>query len=280
MCAVCNEAGEDARGTRPSTRYHSHVRATIIGLGLIGGSIGRRLLDQGWDVGFLDPKVSLNDARRAYAAARKIDSLESIPAADLIILATPVDIARRLLASNFFSNDVTTVCSVMTPFAELARSGRPNIVAGHPFAGAEQSGLEAARIDLFQGKRWFVDKRSPSERVERLIESCGATATYVDSEEHDHAVAYTSHLPQLLSTALAAAIADSGVNLELFAGSGLRTFLRLAHSDAAVWRPIFEANAVALETAATDVIERIEAMLTGSDRDAFARANEVAKQLE
>jgi prephenate dehydrogenase len=255
------------------------VHTTIIGLGLIGGSIGRRLQDQGWDVGFLDPKVSLNDARRAYAAARKVESLETIPADDLVILATPVDVAHRLLTKNELPNTITTVCSVMAPFADLARVSESELVAGHPFAGSESSGLDAAQIGLFSGKRWFLDRNTPNDRVQRMVETCGATVTWVDPEEHDRAVAFTSHLPQLLSTALAAAIANSGVDLELFAGSGLKTFLRLAASERNIWRPIFEANATAMEEGATDVIDTIETILTGSDAEAFQRANEVAKKL-
>lgn len=254
------------------------MRATIVGLGLIGGSVGRRLLDQGWDVGFVDPAVTLNGARRAYAANRKIESIDVIPPEDLMIIATSVDVARRLLASNLFSNEITTVCSVMSPFVALRTRGM-NIVAGHPFAGSEQSGLDAAQIDLFAGKRWFLEQSTRSDVVERLVSSCGADAVYVDSEEHDRAVAFTSHLPQLLSTALASVIDQSGVNVELFTGTGLRTFLRLAGSDGKVWSPIFEANAAFMEEAATDLIEAVEAILTGNAAEAFRRANEVAKKL-
>src|SRR5690242_10832648 len=99
----------------------------IAGLGLIGGSIGKRLVERGWRVGYDDPNVPLEAAITARAAH------ELSSDADILIIATPVDVARKMRKS---ARVVTTVCSVMAPFADL--------VAGHPFAGSEKSGLAAA----------------------------------------------------------------------------------------------------------------------------------------
>lgn len=218
------------------------MRALIAGLGLIGGSIGMALRARGWRVAYLDPHVSLDEARRAGAAEDEGGD------ADVAILATPVDVAIGMLPG-LSAPVVTSVCSVMSP---LRAVGGDNFVAGHPLAGSHERGLSAANASLFDGKRWFVDRDVPV--VNQLIADCGAIRELVDAQTHDDAVALTSHLPQLLSTALAAYAERSGVDLK-FAGSGLRTFLRLAGSEASVWTPVLETNRSAIERHLENVIE-------------------------
>lgn len=238
------------------------MRALIAGLGLIGGSIGMALRARGWRVAYVDPHVALDDARRAGAAddAGPFD-------ADLVIVATPVDVALRTLDELARYGPVTTVCSVLAPF------DRDGVVAGHPLAGSQERGLAAARADLFRGARWFVTRRDTT--VDRMIDDCGATIDVVSAAEHDRAIALTSHLPQILSTALAAAIDPE---LLRFAGPGLQTFLRLAGSDASVWAPIVEANRERLDIEAKRVAAIVEAILAG-DRDAFAKARALYARL-
>lgn len=238
------------------------MRALIAGLGLIGGSIGMALRARGWRVAYVDPHVAIDDARRAGAAddAGPVD-------ADLVVIATPVDVAVRQLDELAHYGPVTTVCSVLAPF------DRDGVVAGHPLAGSQERGLAAARADLFRGARWFVTRRHAV--VDRMIEDCEATIEVVSAEEHDRAMALTSHLPQILSTALAAAIDPE---LLRFAGPGLRTFLRLAGSDASVWAPIVEANREQLDAEAKRVAAIAEAIVAG-DRDAFAKARALYARL-
>jgi prephenate dehydrogenase len=166
---------------------------------------------------------------------------------------------------------ITSLCSVMRPLRAVAPA---NFIAGHPMAGSHESGLAAARGDLYEGKKWFVDAHD--ERVERLVRDCGGVLQRVDAETHDRAVALTSHLPQLLSTALAAHLHDHDV-LD-FAGSGLRDFLRLSGSGAEMWGPIVDANREQIAPHAEAVAELVRAMLRG-DRDAFAKAQRVWKKL-
>jgi prephenate dehydrogenase len=229
----------------------SRRRALVAGLGLIGGSIGKALRAHGWHVAYIDPFV--DDPGDAADARGTFED-----DADVTILATPENVALEQLPKT--RGLVTSVCSVMTPFA--------SIVAGHPMAGSEQSGLAAARGDLFVGKRWFVSRDDAV--VRQLIDDCGAFADVVDPAEHDAAVALTSHLPQLLSTALAAYLGDRPELLR-FAGSGLATFLRLAGSDASIWAPIIAANRDAIAPHA-DAVARIVRDLLGGDAEAFHRA--------
>jgi prephenate dehydrogenase len=234
------------------------MRALIAGLGLIGGSIGIALRARGWRVAYLDPFV--DDA--GEAADERVSEFVS---ADVLVLATPVDVARDQVTEHRGRGTgvVTSVCSVMRPLRDVAGD---NFIAGHPFAGSEKRGLAAARGDLFVGKPWFVDREHPL--VAQIVDACGAKLEVVDVDDHDRAVALTSHLPQLLSTALAAQL--DGID-EKFVGSGLKTFLRLAESDASVWAPVFEANAQHVSEHLDAVVRIAREMLRG-DAGAFARA--------
>ena len=246
----------------------SAPRALIAGLGLIGGSIGMALRARGWRVAFLDPNVALNEAQRAAAADEKVESLSE---ADLIVLATPVDVAEKILGTRHPAL-ITSACSVMSPLRAL---GGENFVAGHPLAGSQERGLSAARADLFRGAVWFVDRNDPL--VARMILDCGAKQELVDAGEHDAAVALTSHLPQILSTALAAYLEEHGIE-DRFAGGGLRTFLRLAGSDASVWMPVLEANRANIAPHADAIAQIVKKILAG-DATAFRKAQRLWARL-
>jgi prephenate dehydrogenase len=250
----------------------SAPRALIAGLGLIGGSIGIALRAHGWRIAFLDPNVTLDEARRSSAADEKVDALGG---ADLTVLATPVDVAVNLLSTQHSALSTTTTtsaCSVMEP---LRRVGGRNFIAGHPLAGSQERGLSAARGDLFRGCVWFVDREDPL--VQRMIADCGARMEIVAPEEHDAAIALTSHLPQVLSTALAAYLDQHGIE-DRFVGNGLRTFLRLAGSDASVWMPVVNANSSRIAPHAEAVAKIAEEILAG-DAAAFERAQRLWARL-
>ncbi|MEA2164446.1 MAG: prephenate dehydrogenase [Thermoanaerobaculia bacterium] len=242
-------------------------RALIAGLGLIGGSIGIALRRRGWHVAYLDPNVSVDDARRAEAADDRADSFDY--AADLTILATPVGIAIDSLAQ--CRSLTTSVCSVMAPLRAAADAHRVAFVAGHPFAGSQERGLAAARGDLFENASWFIDRDDPV--VQEVIAACDARAELIDAAEHDRAVALTSHLPQILSTALAAHLHDQDVDPR-FIGPGLRTFLRLAGSDASVWSSIIEANRENIAPHADAVAQLVRKMIEEEGGEEFAKANQ------
>jgi len=241
-------------------------RALIAGLGLIGGSIGLALRRRGWHVAFFDsdPNLDPGDAADERVASLDVDT-------DVLILATPVDVAVRLVA-NTHAPIITSVCSVMVP---LRAAAGDRFVAGHPLAGSASRGISAARADLFENATWFIDRDDAV--VREIIAACGANAEIVDASDHDRAVALTSHLPQILSTALAAYLHDQNVDLR-FAGPGLRTFLRLAGSDASVWTPILDANRENLRPHVDAIAEIARAIVEG-DASSFTKANEVAKKL-
>jgi prephenate dehydrogenase len=239
----------------------------IAGLGLIGGSIGIALRRRGWHVAFFD---SDRDLHPREAADERVWSLDAD--ADVLILATPVDVAINLLA-DARAPVVTSVCSVMAP---LRAAGDERFIAGHPLAGSEQRGIAAARADLFNDATWFIDR--DNSVVREIIAACGAKAELVDATEHDRAVALTSHLPQVLSTALAAYLHDQNADLR-FAGPGLRTFLRLAGSEVSVWLPILDANRENLQPHLNGIAEIVRKIVNGDPAGAFAKANELLNNL-
>jgi prephenate dehydrogenase len=241
-------------------------RALIAGLGLIGGSIGLALRHRGWHVAFFDSDPNLEPGE---AADERVPSLDED--ADVVILATPVDVAVRLLA-NARAPIITSVCSVMAPLRAVADD---RFIAGHPLAGSSSRGVASARPDLFEGATWFIDRDDPT--IREIIAACGANAEIVDADEHDRVLALTSHLPQILSTALAAYLHDQNVDLR-FAGPGLRTFLRLAGSEASVWTPIIEANRENLRPHVDAIAEIVNAIVEG-DAASFANANDFFAKL-
>lgn len=225
---------------------------TIAGLGLIGGSIGIALRRKTWFVHYLDPHVDLHHARDSGAADERIEHAEG----DIVILATPVDVAMSLHPK---ARVVTTTCSVMSPFKEF--------IAGHPFAGSERNGLPYARADLFEGHPWFI--ASDDADVRAVIEACGAIPTVCDPAEHDAAMALTSHLPQVLSTALASLVEQKRID-PMFIGTGLKTLLRLAASSYEVWGSVLDANARNIAHAEKDLLRVINSM-TSDDFDRARR---------
>jgi len=244
--------------------------ALVAGLGLIGGAVGIALRRAGWRVTYLDPNVSLGDAQRAGAADARAETLDA--EADVAILATPVDVAIDLLRAATPFPLVTSVCSVMAP---LRAAARENFVAGHPMAGWHEGGLANAHQVKLAGARWYVDAAHPG--VEQVVRDCGALPVLADASQHDASMALTSHLPQVLSTALFAYLADRGV--EDFAGQGLRSF-RLAASDGEVWKPVLAANRDNLAPHAEAIAELVRAIIEGRDDDAFARARRLWRSLQ
>ena len=244
------------------------MKAHVVGLGLVGGSIGMALRRRGWSVSYDDPAVTEEEARARGAADHARNA-----GADVVILATPVDAALRILEHEPRAGGVTTsVCSVLAPLARAA-AAHGRFVAGHPMAGSQEHGLAAARADLFQQAKWFVDRHDPI--VAAVIGDCGAIEEVVEPREHDEAMAVVSHLPQVLSTALAAHLDERVLR---FAGPGLRTFLRLAGSEASVWRPILDANRDGIGPHAGAVAELVQRIIDG-DEEAFARARRLFEQL-
>jgi prephenate dehydrogenase len=269
----------------PSTHFH---RICIVGLGLVGGSWGLALKKCGTNarrVGFDRAEV----LRRALALGVVDEGGADLPAAvrgaDLIILATPVgvilDFLPRLKDQVSHQALITDVGSTKLAICRKAQElfgSNPLFLGGHPLAGKEKSGIQNAEAELFEGARYVLTPLTPDhlldERVKAfssLLEMLGARPFLSDALSHDRAVAFLSHLPQLVASGLASLIAEQSAQdflpLEL-AGSGFRDATRLAESPYPLWRDICLTNVENIRAALDFLIEKLEAIkLHLSDRE-------------
>jgi prephenate dehydrogenase len=227
----------------------------VVGLGLVGGSIARGLTRAGWRVLGVDRAGPLKAARAARAIARGFTALsDAARAADVVVLAAPPQANRRILRALAVLDPrpavVTDVGSVKAPICrEARRLGLGGFVGGHPMAGRERSGFAASSPDLFRGRTWVLvhaPEAAPQARVvARMARALGARVRRLSAEEHDRAVAFVSHLPQLVAWALLDAARRDGVAGRLLdvAGPGFADMTRLAGSPRRLWDGILSENA-------------------------------------
>jgi prephenate dehydrogenase len=228
------------------------VRVGVAGLGLIGGSIARGLSAAGHCVTGLDTAGVVARARRAGAIAEAATTIGALAAeADVVILAAPPRANLRLLralAARPGEAIVTDVGSVKAPIcAEASRLAIASFVGGHPMAGSEKSGFGASDASLFAGRSWILTPaagRRPPRRLLELIRALGARPVVTTAREHDRAVAFLSHVPQIVAWSLADAAARDPVARKhaRLAGPGFADMTRLARSSPRLWREILASN--------------------------------------
>jgi prephenate dehydrogenase len=245
----------------------------VVGFGLIGASIALAVRRRWASVRItaIDRPDIVASALRGGAADAGGDSLALCGTADLIVLAAPVQTNIRILgelpAHLSGTAVVTDVGSTKRRIAEEAERlpERLAFVGGHPLAGAATGGLEAARADLFVGHPWILtptdDRRPVVERLSPFIEALGARVHRMTPDAHDRAVAYLSHLPQLMASALMHVVGEHTREAGLaLAGSGLHDTTRLATSPADIWRDIASTNCDNIGYAIDQVIQVLSKM--------------------
>lgn len=278
------------------------MHVALLGLGLIGGSIARALAAAdgagaghrvvAWTPGGDGP-------RRALAAgvidAAAGDPGTAVAGADLVVLAAPplacADLLRRLGAdlqpSLAAGATVTDVASTKGFLATTARAAGVPYVGGHPMAGRETSGFEAADAELFRGHPWVIGEAvggGDPALVRSLAVACGARPVAIEAETHDRLVAGISHLPLLTSVALVEAVAGSGGTTAddwpaaaALAASGWRDTTRLARGDVTMGAEIAVTNAEALAARLRAYRDRLDEWLLiletpgGPDPDVIRR---------
>ena len=271
---------------------------TIIGTGLIGGSFALALKESdfaGRVVG-CDRSEVLERARKMAAIdAGVADAARATEGADVVVLASPVgqimDLIERIgprLGARALLTDVgsTKVEILARARAVFGAEAPRRFLGGHPMAGREEPGIEHADADLFQGAPWLFTPQ-PGQKVEeglggeflKLVERVGAKPVLLDAERHDRLCAWVSHLPQMLSTALAAAFEEEfggDAQLAALSGRGLRDMTRLAVSPYAMWRDIALTNSANIEAALLKLEQRLthirENLRTAELREEFERA--------
>jgi len=236
----------------------------VVGVGLIGGSFARALKKAGAVRRVIGIERSPAYGERALALGivdEVVDGFEAVSGADLVLLAAPVAQTGRILAAlaPYLAPGtvVTDAGSTKADVVAAARSALGDKVAqfvpGHPIAGRETNGPDAAIDDLYVGKKFVLtplpeNGAAQVERVAGAWRACGAVIHRLTPEEHDKVFAAVSHLPHLLAYALVDDIANKAHADLLFqyAASGFRDFTRIAGSSPEMWRDISLANQGAL----------------------------------
>ncbi|MFA7438578.1 prephenate dehydrogenase [Castellaniella sp.] len=236
----------------------------VVGAGLIGGSFAaalRRVGQVGHVLGVGRTPAALQRARELGLIDEAVDLEQAAARADLILLATPIramgQVLQVLAPVLRQQTLITDAGSTKQDVAHMARTHlgpcSSQFIPGHPIAGSEVAGPEAADAMLFHGRKVVLTpfEETPGVRLHHLIrvwEACGARVQLMTPEMHDRALASVSHLPHFLSAAYMAQVvrsADADVRLNL-AGTGFRDFTRIAAGSAEVWRDIFLSNRSAL----------------------------------
>ncbi|MDO5090699.1 MAG: prephenate dehydrogenase/arogenate dehydrogenase family protein [Cardiobacteriaceae bacterium] len=269
----------------------------FVGMGLIGGSLAMALGQSGLAARI----VAVDQSKAALAEALAlgvIDEAVEIPAlaaADVIVLATPVDalfavcadLAKVDLKPDVVITDVgSTKGSVLDAMRAAFGDVPPWFVPAHPIAGREKSGVRAAEADLFAGRKVILTTLPETDNralgiVSRLWHAAGALTTYMSIDEHDEILGATSHLPHVLAYLLVDML-DQDLHHEAifsYAAGGFRDFTRIASSSPVMWRDVCVHNADVLRDLLAQYrarIERFEALLAAGDGAAietvFARA--------
>jgi prephenate dehydrogenase len=258
------------------------VRIAVLGVGLIGGSIGlaaREFVEDAEVVGFGRDPERLRRAVDLGAIDRVAGSLpEALEGAGMCFACAPVGALPQLVAEALAAAGPDCVVSDVgsTKQRLLAEVRDPRFVGGHPIAGAETAGVEHARADLFQGAAWYLTPLAHSEgllyeRLHRFVVDIGARPVAVDPSTHDSLVAVFSHLPHVLANVLASQAAGrlggQGEALRQV-GPSFRDMTRVAGANTAMWADIYRENQAALAGELRDFAGRLQeviALLEGGD---------------
>jgi prephenate dehydrogenase len=270
------------------------MRIAVLGVGLIGGSIGLAVGRRAHaHVSGYDPD------ERVLARALSLGAIDSaasdiagaVKDADVVFVAAPVgalaETVRLALAGAGRDCVVSDVGSTKRLLADAVADER--FIGGHPLAGAETSGVEHAREDLFEGAVWYLTPAANStgvlyERLHRLLRTIGARPVAIDAETHDRLLAAVSHLPHVLANLLAAqaasALGSASERRVPAVGPSFRDATRVAGANSAIWTDIYMANSGALIAAIDAFAARlgdVRAALAAGDAEAVAAWNDSAR---
>lgn len=281
------------------------MKITIVGLGLIGGSMAIDLRKSGLASELVG--VDLNERHVAKAIEiGLVDKIETediaLSSSDAVILSIPVGAICGLLPSILDVVDIknTVVIDVGSTKSQICKSAsghhnRSHFVAAHPLAGTENSGPEAALAGLFYGKTNIICEKEKSsdqalERANKIFGAIGVKTIFMDPEDHDKHVAYVSHLSHVSSFLLGQTVLDiekDEKNIFALASTGFASTVRLAKSSADTWAPIFEQNSEYLSQALLEYIMHLQKFhyhLVKHDSKELhrilSRANEIRRVLE
>lgn len=275
---------------------------SIVGVGLIGGSFALGLRKIGFDgriVGVSSP-AALAEALRLGVIDEGLPLAEAAPQSDLIYMAQPVarilqqleSVAALAPAHALVTDTGSTKGAIVERAREVFRPGGAVFLGGHPMAGKEGRGVGIAEADLFAGAVYVLapaggripDSEAAAEFC-AWLDKMGCRWRIMDAAAHDRVTAWTSHLPQLVSTALAGSLLERvGADDDLqTAGNGLRDMTRLAAGSYAMWEGILQTNRAAVDDALGAFIADLEALRAAAREGAagahFERGQRLQKKL-
>ena len=241
------------------------LNVKIVGTGLLGTSLGLALARQGITANLADQSKSNLRLAIEYGAG-EVQSTEP----DLIVVCVPPDLTAEVVLSELEANPSAVVTDVASVKGDIAKqvSISPHAsryVGSHPMAGREKGGPGSARADLFFARPWIITAppgapAANADVVRDLALRVGALPIELSAEKHDAAVALVSHLPQLLSSALATALANGSDEQLALSGQGLRDTARIASSDPDLWLQIVSQNAAAIRPLISAVRQELESL--------------------
>jgi prephenate dehydrogenase len=270
------------------------MRVAVLGVGLIGGSIGLATRErlEGAEVAGFDPSPeALEAAAERGAIDRKAGSVEeALDGAEACFACAPVgalpELVEQALKAAREDCVVTDVGSTKRQIAALITD--PRFVGGHPVAGSEASGVTAARADLFEGAAWYLTPGERSEgllyeRLHRMLVAFEAQPVAIDAETHDRLLATVSHLPHVLANVLvsqAAGRLTEQTRALPRVGPSFRDATRVAGANSGIWTDIYTSNGEAIAEeieALTHRLDEIAKALRNRDAEAVTRWNEHAR---
>jgi prephenate dehydrogenase len=277
---------------------------TIVGVGLIGGSLGMVCKQQGLVGTVVGAGRQVEPLKQAVALKAldrySTDLAEAAAGSDLLVLATPVsafEAALKTCAPQLAPGAVVTdVGSVKGPLVARMEALAPtgaSVVGAHPIAGKEKSGVEAATVELFRGALCVLTPTPQTDhlalaKVRRLWEAAGAQVCEMDPDLHDRVLGAISHLPHVVAFALVKAITtihethQPGLNLQAFSGGGYKDTTRIAASSPEMWRDIClwnRENLVGQIELYQTCLEELKGLVKAGDGDGLLREFERAKQV-
>jgi prephenate dehydrogenase len=265
------------------------MRVALLGVGLIGGSIGLAARERlgAHVVGWNRSPAALATALEMGAIDEAAGSIAEIGDADIAIASVSVDAlagAVRELCDVLPGAVVTDVGSTKQPLMDAV--DRAHFIGGHPLAGAESTGVAHARANLFDGATWYLTPRERTagvlyERLAHFVAGLGAVPTAIDPGDHDRLMAAVSHLPHVVANLLVAQAAEAlGGETMPATGPSFRDATRVAGANPALWDQIYRANARALGAQIDDLVRRLGEVRTllHEDGDLVAWQQSAARQ--
>ncbi len=230
-------------------------KITIIGVGLIGGSLALALKERNLAkvvFGYGRDQSRLEEAQKLNVIdAFSTNIKEAIDESNIVVIATPVgtfkdilDQIEPLISSNVIITDVgSTKSDIVNIVNDVLRDKSSCFIPAHPIAGKERSGFEVSDSNLYDGKKVIItpqETNSPEsiDVIDQMWKNVGADVDFMSAESHDNLLGMTSHLPHMLAFSLVNYLVDQNPNASIYAGGGFKDFSRIASGDAVMWRDI------------------------------------------